>query len=245
MKEGDGMEDRNLSKALDIISRLITGEDISRDNKESSSLYDEYATNGEVYDITNSICKKLNLSLYEYEYSLFVSAGENNRIFGYSNDELKKEIGVKLNRELFLCYFVIYNVITWFYNDTGSYTFNEYVKIEDLINSVDSSLNMVIRELSVFSLNEVEENSFKTIALVWEDLPAATGEETNARAARGSKYGFVKMTLNFLLKQELMIENEGRYYPKKRLRALTKNYFEEYKGRLYEIMKGDTSDAAY
>lgn len=239
------MEDRNLSKALDIISRLITGEDISRDNKESSTLYDEYTTNGEVYDITNSICKKLNLSLYEYEYSLFVSAGENNRIFGYSNDELKKEIGVKLNRELFLCYFVIYNVITWFYNDTGSYTFNEYVKIEDLINSVDSSLDTVIKELSVFSLNEVEENSFKTIALVWEDLPVAAGDEANARAARGSKYGFVKMTLNFLLKQELMIENEGRYYPKKRFRALTKNYFEEYKGRLYEIMKGDTSDAAY
>lgn len=239
------MEDKNLSKALDIVSRLITGEEIGRDVKESSSLYDEYATNGEVYDITNSICKKLNLSLYEYEYSLYVSAGENNRVFGYSNDELKKEIGVKLNRELFLCYFIIYNVITWFYHDTGSYTFNEYVKIEDLIHSVDSSLSSVIKELSVYSLNEVEENSFKTIALIWEDLPVVSGEETNARAARGSRYGFVKMTLNFLINQELMIENEGRYYPKKRLKGLTKNYFEEYKGRLYEIMKGDTLDAAH
>ena len=239
------MEDRNLSKALDIITKLITGEEISRDDKESRSLYEEYTTNGEVYDITNAICKKLNLSLYEFEYSLFASAGENNRVFGYSNDELKKEIGVKLNRELFLCYFIIYNVITCFYHDTGNYTLNEYVKIEDLIHSVDSSLATVTEQLSVLALNEVEENSFKMVALVWEDLPVASGDETAVRAARGSKYGFVKMTMNFLIKQELMIESEGRYYPRKRLRALTKNYFEEYKGRLYEIMKGDTSDAAY
>ena len=239
------MEDRNLSKALDIISALINGEEISRDSKVSSDLYDEYTSNGEVFDITNSICKKLNLSLYEYEYSLFASAGENNRVFGYSNDELKKEIGIKLNRELFLCYFIIYNLITWFYNDTGSYTFNEYIKIDDLINSVDSTLGEMIKDLSVYALNEVEENSFKMISLAWEDLPVMVNEEANAKAARGSKYGFVKMTLNFLIKQELVIESEGRYYPKKRMKALVKCYFEEYKGRLYEIMKGDSKDATY
>lgn len=238
------MEDRNLSKALEIVSKLIIGEEISRDSKNTTSLYSEYTDNAEVYDITNAICKNMNLSVYEYEYSIFASAGENNRVFGYSNDELKKEIGVKLNRELFLCYFIIYNVITWFYNDTGSYTFNEYVKVDDLINAVDSSLARTISDLSILELNEVEENSFKTIALVWEDLPMIVNEETNARAARGSKFGFVKMTLNFLLKQDLMIENSGRYYPKKRFKALAVNYFEEYKGRLYEIMKG-TENATY
>lgn len=238
------MEDRNLSKALEIVSKLIIGEEISRDSKNTTSLYSEYTDNAEVYDITNAICKNMNLSVYEYEYSIFASAGENNRVFGYSNDELKKEIGVKLNRELFLCYFIIYNVITWFYNDTGSYTFNEYVKVDDLINAVDSSLARTISDLSILELNEVEENSFKTIALVWEDLPMIVNEETNARAARGSKFGFVKMTLNFLLKQDLMIENSERYYPKKRFKALAVNYFEEYKGRLYEIMKG-TENATY
>lgn len=239
------MEDRNLSKALEIISKLITGEEISRDSKETAALYEAYTDNGEVYDITNAICKNMNLVIYEYEYSVFASAGVGNRVFGYSNDELKKEIGVKLNKELFLCYFIIYNLITWFYNNTGNPTFNEYIKISDLINSVDSSLSGTIRNLEILSLNEVEENSFKTIALVWEDLPMASSEETTTRAARGSKIGFVKMTLNFLLRQELIIENEGRYYPKKRLRALAVNYFEDNKGRLYEIMKGEGKDAAY
>lgn len=233
------MEERNLSKSLDIVARLINGDEISRDDKNGRELYEEYTTNSQIYDITNSICKKLNISVYEYENSIFASAGENNRVFGYSNDELKKEIGVRLNKELFVCYFIIYNVITWFYNDTDNQTFNEYVKIEDIIKTVDAALSGVVNELSVVTLNEIEENSFKVIALLWEDLPVVTNEETSARAARGSKYGFTKMTMNFLIKQELMVENEGRYYPKKRFHALVRNYFEEYKGRLYEIMKGE------
>ncbi|MBQ5445520.1 MAG: hypothetical protein IIT48_02485 [Lachnospiraceae bacterium] len=233
------MEERNLSKSLDIVARLINGDEISRDDKNGRELYEEYTTNSQIYDITNSICKKLNISVYEYENSIFASAGENNRVFGYSNDELKKEIGVRLNKELFVCYFIIYNVITWFYNDTDNQTFNEYVKIEDIIKTVDAALSGVVNELSVVTLNEIEENSFKVIALLWEDLPVVTNEETSARAARGSKYGFTKMTMNFLIKQDLMVENEGRYYPKKRFHALVRNYFEEYKGRLYEIMKGE------
>lgn len=231
------MEDRNLTKALEIMSKLIIGEEISRDNKDTTSLYEAYMDNSEVYDITHMICKNMNLTLYEYENAVFASAGENNRVFGYSNDALKREIGVKLNRELFLCYFIIYNVIIWFYNDTGSYTFNEYIKVEDLINSVDSMLSGIIHNLQVMDISEIEQNSFRSIALVWEDLPMTVSEETNARAARSSKIGFVKMTLNFLLRQELMIESEGRYYPKKRFKALVGNYFEEYKGRLYELLR--------
>ncbi len=235
------MEDKNLSKALEIVSRLLTGEEVGCDDKGSAGLYDEYVNNGEVYDITVEICRKLNLLVFEHENRLYACAGEKNRVFGYTNDEMKKEIGVRLNRELFLCYFIIYNIITRFYNDTGSYTFAEYIKAEEVIHAVDGSLSSVKSGLSVVALNEVEEHSFKTIALVWEDLPmmSGSGEDVAVRAARGSKLGFVKMTFNFLVKQGLMLEQEGRYYPKKRFRGMVEHYFKDYKGRLYEIMKGE------
>ena len=231
------MEDKNLSLALDIVSKLIHGEEISQNQKDTRELYEEYNTNSEVYDITKSICKKLNICVYEYENSIFATAGENNRVFGYSNDELKKEIGVRLNKELFVRYFIMFHVVTFFYNDTENQTFNEYIKIEDIIRMMDESLAGIVSELSLVTLNEIEENSFKVIALLWEDLPVITNEETSARAARGSKYGFSKMTMNFMIKQDLMVENDGRYYPKKRFQALVRNYYEEYKGRLYEIMR--------
>lgn len=233
------MDNRNLEKALEIIGTLMNGEQVSR------SVYEEYTSNDDIYDAVMMICKKFNLDIYEYNYGLYLSAGYNNRIFGYSNEELKKEIGIKQNKELYMCYFITYAVITNFYKDSSSYTYVEYIKNEDIIQTVDLLLKNITSKLQLLSLEEAEENSFKTIALLWEDLPMVSSEETTLRAARGSKMGFVKLTFNFLVSQELLLENEGRYYPTERFKALIENYFNVYKGRLYEIMKGDNQDATH
>lgn len=244
------MDNRNLEKALEIFSSLITGEEIGRKNKDTASLYEEYSDNSQVYDMVTMMCKKMNLSLYEYKDTLYLSPGSGNRVFGYTNEELKKEIGIRVNRELYLCYFIMYGVITRFYTDTSSGTFTEYVRNEDIINAVDGMLSSVISKINLMSLDEVEENSFQAIAALWEELPLVISEENAkakalVKAARGTKAGFVKLVFNFMEKQKLLVENEGRYYPADRLKALTENYFEQYKGRLYEIVKGAAKDAAY
>ena len=41
------------------------------------------------------------------------------------------------------------------------------------------------------------------------------------------------------------MENDKRYYITERMRALVTNYFEEYKGRIYQIMKGEAEDGEY
>lgn len=238
------MTNRNLEKALDIVSELIMGRTVEKKG-DNAGLYEEYQSNSEVYDIVGAVLKKLNINIFEYNYGLYISPGENNRTFGYTNEELKKAIGVKLNRELYLCYFIIYNIITRFYNDSAGYTYVEYVKQEDIIGSVDSTLSGIISNLSVLVQDDVEAGSFKEIALVWEDMPVVTGEDTSVRASRGSKAGFVKLVLNFLTSEGLMLESEGRYYPKDKFKALIENYFESYKGRLYEILRGDKEDAAH
>lgn len=225
-----------MDKALELFSKLITGEDVS--SRENAELYEEYNSNMEVYNILTSMMDKLNLTLYQYKDSLYVTAGEKNRIFGFSNEELRKMLGVKYNRELYMCYFIIYNVITQFYRDSSSYTFQEYIKIEDVLKSVDSSLANIISKLNTVAENDIEENSFKTIALLWDELPINFNNDsaTNIRANKGSKIGYIKMTLNFLIDQGLFIEAEERYYATDRFKALIENYFEDFRGRLYEIM---------
>ena len=104
------MENRNLDKALDIVSKLITGENVS-ERGENAALYQEYNNNAEVYDIVHMSLKKLNLNIYEYNNGLYVSAGDNNRVFGYSNEELRNVLGLRVNKELYLAYFIIYNII--------------------------------------------------------------------------------------------------------------------------------------
>ena len=44
------------------------------------------------------------------------------------------------------------------------------------------------------------------------------------------------MVFNFLVKQELLIESGDRYYPTDRFRALIENYFDDYSGRLAQLL---------
>lgn len=239
------MDHQNLDKALEIFTLLIVGEEVS--SGQHVDLYEDYRNNSEVYDILMSLFKKLNLSLYEFGDSLYVSAGDGNRIFGFTNDELKRAIGLRLNRELYLAYFIIYNVILLFYQDSGSFSYADYVRTEEVITQTDSSMQKAMKALHSKALNEVEENSFQTLASLWEDMPLIPSNEDMAslKAARGSKAGFVKLVFNFLISQDLFFESQGRYYIKPRFRALAENYYEENRGRLYNIVTGGDDDALY
>ena len=100
------MEQRNLEKALDVYAALITGQEISRSNPDTRDLYEEFYANAAVYDIVTKMMKKLNLNLYEYQDAVYLTAGEGNRVFGYTNDDMKRLLGLRLNRELYMVYFI-------------------------------------------------------------------------------------------------------------------------------------------
>ena len=91
------MDHRNLDKAMEIFACLITGETVGRENHRD--LYEAYSSQAEVYDILDAVLKKSNLRLYEYHNTLYVTAGDENRVFGYTNDELKKAIDLALEND--------------------------------------------------------------------------------------------------------------------------------------------------
>lgn len=232
------MENKNLEKAMDIVSALMMGEAVSQKG-DNAMLYNEYSHNSQVYDMTMEIFKKLDINLYEYNEALFISAGSNNRVFGYSNEELKRVMGLRLNKELFLVYFIMYTIITEFYKDSSAATYLEYVRIEDVIRSVGASLDRLVNHMEAFEGEETEEESFKALALLWDELPVISADDKNdIRAAKNSRSGYVKLTFNFLMTQNIFTEVQERYYPTDRFRAIAENYFENNAGRLHKIING-------
>lgn len=248
------MEERNLEKALELAAALIRGEQVGASG-DNVALYEEYSSNSQVYDALRLILKKFNLELYEYNNALFVSADEDNRGesasgLGFTNEELRRELGVRVNKELFLCYLIIYCTMTEFYKTSGSYTYTEFVRREEIIKAVDNALVNVVDHSVGLVLDEVEENSFKTLALLWDELPVtSTDDAMGQRAARNSRTGYVKLTFNFLVAQGFFVENQDKYYPTDRFKAMAENYYSVNRGRLYEILtkekeQEDTTDAA-
>ncbi len=235
------MESRNLDKALDIYAALITGQDISRNTKETREMYEDFYSNSEVYDITTKLLAKLNLSVYEYKDSLYVTAGEGNKVFGYTNDDMKRIMGLRLNRELYMCYFIMYMALLHFYQDSATYQVKEFVRLEEVMQETTDYLKNLTDDLSVYSMEELQQESFRSIALLWDELPAVTSDDREKnKASRASKTGYIKLTFNFLISQKLFVENEERYYPTDRFKALVENYFQDNKGRLYSILGGDS-----
>ncbi len=236
------MENRNLEKALDIVSALIMGDTVKASGS-NAMLYEEYSHNSEVYDITMQIMKKMDIHLYEYNNSLIISAGNNNRVFGFTNEELKRMMGLRLNKELFMVYFIIYNIITEFYKDSANSTYLEYVRIEDVIRSTDAALSGLIDHSGGIVMEEAEEESFKALALLWDELPVVSVDDKNGiRAAKNSKSGYAKIAFNFLVTQKLFTESKERYFPTDRFKAIAENYFEDNRGRLYEIMNSNNGE---
>ena len=134
------------------------------------------------------------------------------------------------------------NFLLLFYQDSASYQVKEYVRLEDILEQVTTYLASITKDLSVYSMSDVEADSFKSLALLWDELPLVTSDEKDKnRASRASRTGYVKLTFNFLQEQKLFIAVEDRYYPTDRFHAIVENYFEEYKGKIYKVLGGETN----
>ena len=209
------MESRNIEKALEISAKLAAGETVSEQGT-NAALYQEYSTNPEVYDMVLLSLKKMELSVYEYNNSLFAAPKAHGSLFGYSNEALRRELGLRTNGI--------------------SATYAEFVRVEDIVRKVDDTTAGIVDKKNGFVLSEIEENSFRSLALSWDSLPAATVELSELRAAKNSKSGFVKLVCNFLVSQQLLSDNQERYYPTDRFRAVVENYFDESRGRIMELL---------
>lgn len=161
------MESRNIEKALEISAKLAAGETVSEQGT-NAALYQEYSTNPEVYDMVLLSLKKMELSVYEYNNSLFAAPKAHGSLFGYSNEALRRELGLRTNGELYLAYFIIYNIIMEFYTDTISATYAEFVRVEDIVRKVDDTTAGIVDKKNGFVLSEIEENSFRSLALSWD-----------------------------------------------------------------------------
>ena len=79
--------------------------------------------------------------------------------------------------------------MTLFYETTSGEAALTYVKTDMVIESTTALLSGVMARLETIVQNDIEENSFRTLALLWDELPlmAENDDISTLKAARGSK----------------------------------------------------------
>ncbi len=229
--ENKTIEEKQLSKAMEIFSLLLSGEEIEKNRPATADLYQTYYADPAVYELVTRLLGRLNMAIYEYNETLFVTAGEGNKVFGYTNEDLKRLLGLRLNRELYLVYYIIYQTLLFFYTDSATIQTREYVRLEELVAVVSRAAEGIVSETEVYdSLSEREKEGFRSVALLWHELPLSANEDADRnKAGRSSRLGYLKLTMNFLQGEKLFLATEDRFYPTDRFRALAEGYFEDAK----------------
>ena len=153
-------------------------------------------------------------------------------------------MGLRKNRELYLVYFIMYQALLFFYTDSATYQVRDYLRLEELLDAVSHAADRIVKENEVFNQTSREQEGFRSVALLWHELPLMVNEDKDRnKASRGSRLGFVKLTMNFLQGEKLFLTAEDRFYPTDRFRALAEGYFEDDKGRIRQLLSEETVTA--
>lgn len=238
----------NMDIALDIINVLMQNKEIKK--AENPTLYQSYVNNGEIENLTNKIAKKMGFEIYRLDNTLNLCVMLDNKVFGYTNEELKRKIKMlNKNEDIYLMYFIILTIITCFYRESGLNSPRSYLGLNELLETIKIKFESLIKE-DLEQISKEKEYNFRDIKKVWERLADAREEITSG--GKNDKISFVKLVLNFMQEENLIFFDEERQIISitTRLKAIVYYYFEyskENKNQLLEYVYelGGSENAAY
>ena len=240
--------DENLDIALEIINTLIQNKEISKE--KNLSLYQKYIASSEIGNLTDKIAEKMGFNIYRMDNTLNLCVMLDNKIFGYTNEELKKKIKIlNKNEDIYLMYFIILTILTSFYRESGLNSPRSYLSLSDLLETIEIKFQSLVKE-DIEKTSKENEYNFMDIKNVWERLQDA--REDISLGGKNDKISFVKLVLNFLEEEKLINFNEERQIISltTRFKAIVYFYFENSKDNKNKLLKyvynlGGDEDAIY
>ena len=229
--------DENLDVALEIINTLIQNKEISKE--KNVSLYQKYVNSSDIGNLADKIAEKMGFDIYRMDNTLNLCVMLDNKIFGYTNEELKKKIKmINKNEDIYLMYFIILTILTCFYRESGLNSPRSYLNLSELLETIEIKFQSLVKE-DIERTSRENEYNFVDIKNVWERLQDA--REDIALGGKNDKISFVKLVLHFPEEEKLINFNEERQIISitKRFKAIVYFYFEnnkENKNKLLEYV---------
>lgn len=232
-----------LDDAMSIFKALLTGEEVSK--KENSFLYDKYRYNSAVEELIGYLAEKFEVRIYAGNEKLFICPKVGSRLFGWSNEELKRKLRMPnaLNSDLYLSYFIIMTLITMFYPEASPHTPIVYVKFNDLVEVVSTRMEQLIKKEDLESVTQDTQFDFVGICKRWQEKPFAS---EGGRERSTTRVGLVETACRLLDEEKLVVYDQVQklLYPTERFNVIIWKYYEEKDNRvdllsLIEGLEGD------
>lgn len=233
------MLNETVGTAMKIITKLINGENI--DGYENEDLLEIYELNSEVSANVDELLEYFGCSAYQgMSRGLYISPSIDNKIFGFSNEDLKKELKVANVSEIYMCYFIMSTIVTMFFKDDSGIPAREYISVLEVEQEISNRISIFKDGLNdnTFSKEILDnEEGCKKLIHIWDDdLPFSIaqniGREISKQYQGKSKISFINRTFNFMEKQGLTkyVEAVDAHYYMPRLRTIV---YQAYKDSRY------------
>jgi hypothetical protein len=214
-----------LDEALAILKALLQGEVVSK--VANVILYEKYRYSTDVGEMLHYLADKLELKVYTGDDQLFLCPQVGSRLFGWSNEELRRGINyINNNSDLFTGYFIIMNLITMFYREAYPDTPVAYLKVNDLIEKVSRRLEALLKLEDLEAVSQENQFDFADVGRVWQRLPDA---REGISGGKNDKVAFVENICKFLQNERLVVFDQTQriIYPTARLKTIIWSYYED------------------
>jgi hypothetical protein len=202
----------------------------------------------EVRDVLRSIVMpQAEVDIFEVKGTIYITPIIGSKLFSYKNEEIKKAISLKTNRELYTAYFVMLCLISMYFSGEDVSSTRNYVPVQQLEQYISTYMTEVLAS-SEEDLNNMEDESglpLKAIAETWDDLDPFNPEIKNLRRASKNRVSFILRVCSFFEDEgylrvgmlQVLEESEIRLLPKIEHFISHAYYNDRRKDELLEFLK--------
>ena len=186
--------------------------------------------------VSQMIEKEAGIKILHVGDKLYVTPHIDNRVFGYTNEELRAKLGLRNDglssgMKLYLSYFIILATLAMFYNSDDLNTkVRQYVPIEELEGYVTEKLQMLGTGDYGQYLSAEHDFNFHTLAEHWMNMPAFDETLTNQRAGHKSRVSYILKVWAFLEEEGLAkVAVDSEIHPTDKLDHMVRKYYSHQK----------------
>lgn len=220
----------SVERAIQLFILLLEKGETDEKDRDLVFAYKEDPTAQEI--VSQMIEKQAGIKILHVGDKLYVTPTIDNKVFGYSNEELRVKMGLRndnvaVGLKLYLAHFIILATLSMFYNSDDLNTkVRQYVPIEELEKYVTEKLQMLGTGDYGKYLSAEHDFNFHSVAEYWLSMPAFDETLTNQRMGHKSRVSYLLKVWAFLEEEGLAkVAVDSELHPTDKLDHMVRKYY--------------------
>ena len=224
---------------MELLRELLQKPVVDTENNEA--LVNRVRFDQEVISLWKEVIEPVfEVKLIHLTDKFYLTTGWTGGIFAFSNAEMRRQLSVDTNRELYLCSFIVLTMLAAFYDSEDSAASSrESIILGDLQEMVSENLLELGLDENTETIEDETRVNLREPAEFWLDLPYQKSDAAQHRSSK-AQVAYLLKTMDFLQNHGLVrMVRDRQVFPTERLHNLVLNYYNnvDHKNEILETIR--------